>query len=143
MTHSNLPIITAHGNAAFLQAFHEEMLRESNNLYKFLSRLWEEYNLLESANNSNISLRLWLTQVINTIDNGLDKTVVYNSPMKNDRKIILPHSYWNYVITNIARRASILLNAYIEDDDSLLFDSDDYRQYSISPDCTIVPTLVT
>jgi len=140
MNHSNLPIITTHGDAAFLQAFHEEMLKESNNLYKFLSTLWEEYNL-EFTNNSNISLRSWLPQVIKTIDNGLGVTVVYNSPMKND-EIILPHLYWNSIITNIARRASVLLNAYLEDDDSLLFDPDDYRQYSISQVCTIVPTVI-
>lgn len=132
MTDSNSTTVIAHGNTAFLQAFHEEMLSESNNLYQLLPTLWEEY-LLECVNNSNISLRTWLTQVINTIDNGLGITVVYHSPMKDYKKIVIPHSYWNQVTTNIARRASILLNSYIEEDDSLLFDSDDYRQYSISP----------
>lgn len=77
MTHPFLPILIAHGDAAFLQAFHEVRLRQLNHLYSILSTVWNDYNRSEPLDTSKISLRLWMAQTIHTIDSGLDITVFY------------------------------------------------------------------
>jgi hypothetical protein len=139
MIHPHLPILTAHGDEAFLQAFRAVM--QTNDPDDILSTLWNEYNRLKIANNSIISLRIWIAHAIDrhlNPDPNID--VIYLTPLQIDWTVILTHPEWNNLIRRITRKASDLLNTYIAEDDTLVFKNDEYKHYSIYRDCFIAPT---